>query len=669
MTKITLTDLVNLENQTTAVSAINTNNAILETALDNTLSRDGTSPNTMSSLLDMNSHQIVNLPAPGGLNSPLRLTDLNEFIGGGSIAVTNIPLGGSTHQVLTKASGADYDTTWVSPREILLADRTYYVRSDGSNSNNGLANTSGGAFLTPQKAVDVVLNTLDRSSFNITIKLTGAFTTGIVAASPGVGTGSITITSTDGASITTTNTNAVAVSNNCHVSVSGALTLSTVTDGIGLLAYDNGSVSAGGIIFSACAGGQVQAGWVATPNYAFTAGPGTVYLNASYSITGGGVFHWHVTTDGSSIVTNGNGITGAITGNPAYSGFFIGITKGLVYVPGVVFTGTATGPKYLVHNAGALCGLLDSNIPGSTAGQLSAGAILNPLVVGDTDSIVGVNLINGVVRSAAPTPGAGLVTGWFDSTSFRFRDIDPLGRIGTTVRAKAAVTNEFLASVGTDGVFTSAQPTLANIGGFGTNVGTFLTTPTSANLAAAVTDETGSGSLVFATSPTLVTPSLGTPSGVILTNATGLPSGSIVGTVAGGNAASGVVGEFLSGAVLSGSAVSLTTGNAFTIVTLSLTAGDWNVWGSAGTNTGGAAIVTALDVSVNTTTAVQAAISATNPGLNRWAGSVTGINLFVPATMQRISLSSTTNVFLVVTGIFTTGTLAAYGFVGARRVR
>jgi hypothetical protein len=38
-----------------------------------------------------------------------------------------------------------------------------------------------------------------------------------------------------------------------------------------------------------------------------------------------------------------------------------------------------------------------------------------------------------------------------------------------------------------------------------------------------ISDETGSGSLVFATSPTLVTPALGTPSSVTLTNATGLP--------------------------------------------------------------------------------------------------------------------------------------------------
>jgi hypothetical protein len=45
----------------------------------------------------------------------------------------------------------------------------------------------------------------------------------------------------------------------------------------------------------------------------------------------------------------------------------------------------------------------------------------------------------------------------------------------------------------------------------GTGVATWLGTPSSANLASAVTDETGSGALVFGTSPTLITPALGTP--------------------------------------------------------------------------------------------------------------------------------------------------------------
>jgi len=70
---------------------------------------------------------------------------------------------------------------------------------------------------------------------------------------------------------------------------------------------------------------------------------------------------------------------------------------------------------------------------------------------------------------------------------------------------------------------TTITPAIGNVTGLASGMTTFLQTPTSANLAATVTDETGSGALVFATSPTLVTPALGTPASAVLTNATGLP--------------------------------------------------------------------------------------------------------------------------------------------------
>jgi len=63
-------------------------------------------------------------------------------------------------------------------------------------------------------------------------------------------------------------------------------------------------------------------------------------------------------------------------------------------------------------------------------------------------------------------------------------------------------------------------PVGTGVSGLGTNVATFLATPSSSNLAAALTDETGSGANVFATSPTLVTPILGTPTSGNLTNCT-----------------------------------------------------------------------------------------------------------------------------------------------------
>lgn len=113
-------------------------------------------------------------------------------------------------------------------------------------------------------------------------------------------------------------------------------------------------------------------------------------------------------------------------------------------------------------------------------------------------------------------------------------------------------------------------PVSTGISGLGTGVATFLATPSSANLAAAVTNETGSGSLVFATSPTLVTPALGTPSSGTLTSCTGLPISTGVSGLGSGvatflatpsstNLAAAVTGETGSGALVFGTSPTIAT--------------------------------------------------------------------------------------------------------------
>jgi hypothetical protein len=100
--------------------------------------------------------------------------------------------------------------------------------------------------------------------------------------------------------------------------------------------------------------------------------------------------------------------------------------------------------------------------------------------------------------------------------------VDAQGRLTAAASGTAPLVSGGALGTPSSGTLTNASglPISTGVSGLGTGVATFLGTPSSANLIAAVTDETGTGALVFATSPTLVTPALGTPASGNLTNAT-----------------------------------------------------------------------------------------------------------------------------------------------------
>jgi len=110
------------------------------------------------------------------------------------------------------------------------------------------------------------------------------------------------------------------------------------------------------------------------------------------------------------------------------------------------------------------------------------------------------------------------------ATAAAVADVLPIVQSGTTKQ----VTNALLFTDSTlvrpvlgtpaSGTLTNCTglPVATGVSGLGTSVATFLATPSSTNLRTALTDETGTGSAVFATTPTLVTPVLGAATGTSL---------------------------------------------------------------------------------------------------------------------------------------------------------
>ena len=213
---------------------------------------------------------------------------------------------------------------------------------------------------------------------------------------------------------------------------------------------------------------------------------------------------------------------------------------GLAALSGATFTGNVAGTNLSLSGDANVAGKLSVTASsGDEGGEIFLNkAVTNTTITGGVTIDIYQNKIRffeqggtargafidianasaGVGSNILAGAGGGTVTGITFSSPLTGGTISTSGTVG--INSSSTNTVNYVVQRDANGSFAAniitANIALANVTGLGTNVATFLGTPNSLNLLNTITDETGSGLLVFATSPVLTTPNIGAAIGTSL---------------------------------------------------------------------------------------------------------------------------------------------------------
>lgn len=269
---------------------------------------------------------------------------------------------------IDRASGRVFFPATGGPREVLTADREYFVRTDGSDANTGRVNSAAGAFRTFQRAVDVVRETLDLAGRTVTIRAgnAGTYTGGFDLRGPLVGArgpDALVILGDTAAPATmvmsTTGTvPVVRASNGGQLSIAGFRLSSAGGPLVEALQHAAVHVT-GAMDYGACPGGaQISARRLAR-----------IQIGASYAVSGGAAQHLRAANAGMVIL---EAVAVTLSGTPAFTTFAAATVLSQVVTTGSTFAGAATGSRYAV-DLDSVIQTSGVTLPGSTAGTAATG--------------------------------------------------------------------------------------------------------------------------------------------------------------------------------------------------------------------------------------------------------------------------------------------------------
>lgn len=195
------------------------------------------------------------------------------------------------------------------------------------------------------------------------------------------------------------------------------------------------------------------------------------------------------------------------------------VDSGVVAANAVTASATLTNTQLICgagSKASAVC-----NLSGDVT--TSASAVTTLANIPTATPMAGSLLATAITAPGTPAAGKGSI--YVDSTSKNVAVKDDAGVVKHGVQTDTGTANNYISAISDAGAITKSRPTCGTLSDStalctttpGTNVATFLATPSSANLRAALTDESGTGVAYFQGGD------IGTPSAGVATNLTGLP--------------------------------------------------------------------------------------------------------------------------------------------------